>query len=214
MMPSSDKPTGQIVRSGQIQSERSFPMRSLGARNANGESPQASDRDSFEAGYLQGLARGRAQALAQLEQQEQARSARLGQSLEQHIDALATSIRAEFAAAEQHLAQQLTDLALGVAKRVLAHQLLVEPATVVSVVQEILNDIAPHPLPGQLIVNPQDAELIRLHCAALLERHHLDIVPDSKVLPGGCRIQHACLDIDSTIETRWDRATLSLRAQD
>jgi flagellar assembly protein FliH len=214
MMPSSDKPTTQIVRSEQIQSERSFPMRSLGARSANGESPQASDRDSFEAGYLQGLARGRAQALAQLEEQELARSARLGHSLEQHIDALATSIRAEFAAAEQHLAQQLTDLALGVAKRVLAHQLLVEPATVVSVVQEILSDIAPNPLPGQLVVNPQDAELIRLHCAALLERHHLDVVPDSRIQPGGCRIHHTCLDIDSTVETRWDRATFSLRAQD
>jgi flagellar assembly protein FliH len=68
-----------------------------------------------------------------------------------------------------------------------------------------------HPV---LILNPEDATLVRSFLEADIAHANWKIQEDSRIERGGCRIESANSEIDATIEERWNLVAESLGRDD
>lgn len=165
--------------------------------------PTADDLEQLQAqahseGYAAGYQEGKIKALADAERMKQL-VAGLDEAMQQF---------------DQQVANDVLALALEVAKQMLRQALKVKPGLVLNVVREAMNALpqaSHHPV---LILNPEDATLVRSFLEADIAHANWKIQEDSRIERGGCRIESANSEIDATIEERWNRATESLGRDD
>jgi len=138
-------------------------------------------------GYEAGLRAGRAEAA-----QEGARVRELADSYASALDNL-----------DFRLADMVLDLALDVARQVVAGELTVHPERILGVVKLALNQMAETTREARLIVNPVDAVLIRPHLESILDKNRLRLVEDVRIVRGGCLIETNQGDLDATLQARW-----------
>lgn len=203
-MPLSDRQGPRIIRAQALGQAQPFALHELiGQRQ--GQQQSATDT-AFEHGVREGIKQGTAQAERVWLDRQQALERHLGASLTQHVEHLAQSISTEFEQASEALAEHLTTLSLAIAQKVIGVQPALAKESVLQLVRQCLEDLAPHPLRGRLVVHPEDFELVQSHCGAVLEHHGLSLVADDTMTQrGGCKIEHPVMDIDASLETRWHR---------
>jgi len=56
---------------------------------------------------------------------------------------------------------------------------------------------------SRLLLNPDDAALVRPHLDQVLDKTRLRIVEDVRIVRGGCLIETAQGDLDATLPARW-----------
>lgn len=154
-------------------------------------------QEGHQEGYQEGLLLGREQGYGEGQEQARQEAQRLHQVLAQ-LDQTLERL-------DREMAQQLLELALGVAKQMLRQALKVRPELVLAVVQEAiasLPQVNQHP---QLILHPQDAALVRVFLENELAQGHWHLVEDGQVQAGGCRLETAQSELDATLESRWQR---------
>jgi flagellar assembly protein FliH len=204
MMPLSDRQGARIIRAQALGRAQPFALNELIGQRPGQH--QSATESAFEQGYQEGLKQGEAQAQAHWLSQQQALEQQLGASLTQHVDQLAQSISREFDQACESMAQQLTTLSLNIAQKVIGAQPTLAPESVLEVVHDCLEQLAPNPLRGRLLVHPDDFDLVHARCATVLERQGLSLVAHASVKQrGGCKLEHPLMDLDACIETRWAR---------
>jgi flagellar assembly protein FliH len=138
-------------------------------------------------GYAEGLAAGRAkteQACGQMKQ--------LAESFDNTLDNL-----------DFHLADMVLDLALDVARQVIAGELAVRPQHILDVVNQALKQMAESSRGARLLLNPDDAAVVRPHLDQVLDKNRLRIVEDVRIVRGGCLIETPQGDLDATLASRW-----------
>lgn len=140
-----------------------------------------------ETGYAEGYAAARAEFEAA------ARS----------FSELAHSLAAELDTLEFRLADQVRDLALDVARQVVLAELTRHPERVLGVVKEALHLMVETTRESRLMLNPEDAALVRAHFEGVLDKTRLRIVEDARIARGGCLIETPQGDIDATLPARW-----------
>jgi len=98
-------------------------------------------------------------------------------------------------------------LALRIAEKVLTGELEARPELVLEVVRGALRRLT-EPLPATLLVNPDDAELVRGSLAEFSVEHggELSVREDRRVERGGCIVRTAAGEIDAQIEAQLERA--------
>lgn len=138
-------------------------------------------------GYAAGLQAGRAEA-----KQEGARVRELADSYASALDNL-----------DFRLASMVLDLALDVARQVVAGELAAHPERILEVVKLALNQMAETTREARLIVNPEDAALIRPHLESIIDKNRLRLVEDVRIVRGGCLIETNQGDLDATLQARW-----------
>jgi len=138
-------------------------------------------------GYAEGLQAGRAKAA-----EEGARFKELADSYASALDNL-----------DFRLADMVLDLALDVARQVVAGELSVHPERILAVVKLALNQMAETTREARLLVNPEDAALIRPHLELILDKNRLRMVEDVRIVRGGCLIETNQGDLDATLQARW-----------
>jgi flagellar assembly protein FliH len=139
------------------------------------------------AGYADGLAAGRAEV-------EQA-----GGRMKQLVESFGTTLdNLDF-----RLADMVLDLALDVARQVVAAELTVHPERILDVVKLALKQMAETNREARLLLNPEDAVLVRPHLDQVLDKSRLRIVEDVRIVRGGCLIETAQGDLDATLPARW-----------
>ncbi|GAA5234011.1 flagellar assembly protein FliH [Verticiella sediminum] len=174
---------------------------------------QAGHADGHAQGLAQGLAEGRAQgqaegrttALAAVREEEQARMAERVAAL----DTLLTNCERDIARLAADTAPALTQLALAVARRIVAEELRVRPEAILSVVEAALQD-APADTRVRIHVHPDDAAILHAHMQSRLDEHGWRAVPDSAVTRGGCRLLTSYGEIDASLQTRWSHIAADL----
>jgi len=164
---------------------------------------EALKRQAREQGYAEGLkegveqgkAQGRGEALSELRE-----------TLERWLtmgDALAEAWRARFAG----LDEEIRDLAVTAAERLVEKQLELTPEATLGVVRDALRHAA-EAESVSLLVSPKDAALVRgakEELAGLLKgTGRFDIAEDPKVAQGGCLVITKTQLIDATRKTRTD----------
>jgi flagellar assembly protein FliH len=160
----------------------------LAAAEAEHEAELAAARAD---GYDAGLAAGRAEVSA-------AARALAGAAAE--LDAASASAAA---AAES----RAVELALRIAEKVLGGELEARPELILDVVRGALRRLT-EPLPATLLVNPEDAELVRASIADFSIEHggELTIREERRVERGGCIVQTRAGELDAQIGAQLERA--------
>ena len=147
----------------------------------------AARQDAVAAGHQEGLQAGRA-AVAQ----ECARMKDLADSYANALDNL-----------DFRLADMVLDLALDVARQVIVGELAVRPERILAIVKLALNQMAETTREARLLINPEDAALIRPHLDLILDKNRLRMVEDVRIVRGGCLIETTQGDLDATLQARW-----------
>jgi flagellar assembly protein FliH len=162
-------------------------------RLAAAEAEREAELDAARAaGYDEGLAAGRAEVSA------------AGRALASAAARLDEASAAAAADAEP----VAVELALRLAAKVLAGELEARPERVLDVVRGALRRLT-DPLPATLLVNPEDAELVRASIADFSVEHggELSVREERRVERGGCVVQTQAGELDAQISAQLERAT-------
>jgi flagellar biosynthesis/type III secretory pathway protein FliH len=162
------------------------------------------ERQAYEQGFAKGEQDGRLAA--------QQQTAPLLTALETtlvELDGVRQKIR-------RHLEQEVVELALHVARKVVRHELTVSKDTIVCVVKEAMTQLDD---PGKISIrlNPDDLEKIRAAGETLSSvMDHLDTIhfeEDTGIDCGGCYIQTEYGEIDARIEEQLRTVEEAFRAE-
>ncbi len=137
--------------------------------------------------YAEGLAAGRAEG-------EQS-CARMKQLVESFGDALENL--------DFRLADMVLELALDIARQVVAGELAAHPERILEVVNLALKQMVESTREARLLLNPEDAVLVRPYLEQVLDKARLRVVEDLRIVRGGCLIETPHGDIDATLPARW-----------
>ncbi|MCK9247724.1 MAG: FliH/SctL family protein [Solirubrobacteraceae bacterium] len=173
--------------------------RLLGDARAEADAIRAQAR---EAGWAEGHAAGRAEALAQLEPAVRA----LTEALQE-----ASLAGAQLAESLEH---EAVELALMTAEKVVAASIRADPERVLDVVRGALRGIVDRRR-ITILVNPADLPLLREGMGALREElggiEQCDVQAERRVGRGGALVRTADGEVDARLEAKLDRAADLLR---
>jgi flagellar assembly protein FliH len=150
-------------------------------------------RAGHDAGYEAGHRAGLEQAAAE----------------QQRLQALLMALAHGVAENEQRLADDVLDLALALARRLLGEALEVRRELVVPAVRDALLQLSESARPARVLLNPEDIELVRRFVEETAPGA-CALVPDAAIERGGCRVENAHCSVDATTGSRWQRLVASL----
>jgi flagellar assembly protein FliH len=169
---------------------------------ANAERVRQIDERARAEGYAAGHREGFDAGLREAAAISNARVARIDEVLQELSNDL-TRFDREFA-------QEVVNLGLAVARKMIGESLKVRPEAVRVSVEEALRHVAHFRGPVTLAVNPEDAPLVRGYLDAAPPQHGWSVREDPLVAAGGCRVETAAGEVDATLEQRWHRITAAL----
>lgn len=184
----------RFIRKEDLSAFRRWEMRAIGERAAQldpdvrlptaGELQTMQDEAILE-GYNAGLAETKAQAGC--------------------LAAVLQRIEEACQAMQERLAEEILELALDLASQIVRTSLRVRPELILPLVREAVQALPAVQGEPMLILNPADADIVRVQLAEELERGRWRIVAEPGLPPGGCRVESAGGDIDATLGKRWSR---------
>jgi flagellar assembly protein FliH len=162
--------------------------------------------DGLRDGIEQGLARAR------IEQAEANRLER--EAIAQHAGVLLGSFTAQLAGIQQSLADEVTGLAVEIARSAVSAALRIRADLIAPAVAEALSAIADEHAKPVVRMNPEDASLLGEALAPVLAMHAAQLVADPAVGPGGCLVDTPRANVDGTLATRWRRSLAAIGRDD
>jgi len=102
------------------------------------------------------------------------------------------------------------ELALHLAKGMLKNALQVKPELILPIVREAIEYLPVLQQPALLILNPEDAPVVREGIAEELDKGGWRVIEDPTIARGGCKVDTASNQIDATVQARWQRMTHAL----
>lgn len=165
------------------------------------------EESGFEEGFEAGLEAGKEQAMLEFQQTVSRHLTEFVNDLDAKGSALTQAIQDWYLRSEQ----QLAELSIYVAERILCKELELSRDSVVEITREALQEVT-HATEVRIRVNPFDAESIRMHQEELMSAskqiRNVQIVTDPEI-SGGCRIESDAGTVDASLESRLG---LSLKA--
>lgn len=158
--------------------------------------------EGYGAGYAAGHAEGHADAIA-LGKEE------TDQKLLPMRD-LADNFSAALQGADTMIAADVLELALQLSKAMLKQALQVRPSLILPIVREAIEYLPSLQQPALLMLNPDDAEVVREGIGEELEKGGWRVVDDPSIERGGCKVDTASNQIDAQTSARWARLTHAL----
>lgn len=158
--------------------------------------------EGYGAGYAAGHAEGHADAIA-LGKEE------TDQKLLPMRD-LADNFSAALQGADTMIAADVLELALQLSKAMLKQALQVRPSLILPIVREAIEYLPSLQQPALLMLNPDDAEVVREGIGEELEKGGWRVIDDPSIERGGCKVDTASNQIDAQTSARWARLTHAL----
>lgn len=158
------------------------------------------------AGYAEGHAAGHADGHAQsYAEGQQANSVALA-----HLQTIAVEFGTAVQHADELIANDVMELALQLAKGMLKAALPVRPELILPMVREAIEYLPVLQQPALLMLNPDDAQVVRDGIGEELDKGGWRVIDDPTIERGGCKIDTASNQIDAQASTRWQRLTHAL----
>jgi flagellar assembly protein FliH len=148
---------------------------------------EALERQARDEGYAAGEAQGLAEARAQ------------GRERVARLEAICTQAARPLDALDAAVEQELAQLALLVARRVIAHELAVRPELIVQAVRQAAAALPAATRELHVRLHPDDLALLRELDAA---EPHWQLVADATLARGDCLLQSERSRLDARVETR------------
>lgn len=143
-------------------------------------------KEGFEQGREEGLRAGRQEIRTQVQRLEQ----------------LLLALQQPFVELDAAVEEQLSRLAMLVARHLVRRELKADPGQVIAVVREALAALPITSRTVRLHLHPEDAALVREAFSLNEEEAHIQVLDDPVQSRGGCRVQTDNSQIDASVETR------------
>jgi len=162
-----------------------------------------------------GVALPTAVQLEEMQQQAQDEGYRTGftegftQGL-QRITSLMDTLEQALQQVDQNIAQDLLKMSLEVARQMVQHTLSVQPEILLNTIREAISSLPHFNQSAHLILNPEDAVMLRKTMGEQLIHSGWKIFEDAQIERGGLRIETANSQIDATLANRWQRIVAAI----
>lgn len=157
---------------------------------------------------VQNLARREGFALGQKEGREAGSKEFLAKS--QHLEKILQVLQQPLEQLDEEMEKQLAELAIIVARQLIRRELQIEPAHVIGAVREALAVLPLAAWETRLMLNPEDAVLVREALALQESNNPVQIVEDPLMSRGGCRVLSETSQIDATVESRLNAVVVNV----
>ncbi len=156
---------------------------------------QQAREEAAQAGYAEGRQQGYADGMQQATQDNQ-HLLELANVLTQKIDDM--------------VVKELTGLALDVARQVIQQAVKVHPELLQSAVREAIGSLPVFNQAAHVILNPDDAAMLRERMGDQLSHSGWKILEDVRMERGNARLETANSQVDATLATRWQRVVSAM----
>lgn len=168
---------------------------------ASAEQLQRARQQAYDEGYASGQQAGIASATRQAQ----------AETIQMQI--LLRNLQAALTQFDEQLAQSLLDLSLEVAHKMVIETLQIKPEIILKIVSSAISSLPHFNQNAHIVLNPADAELVRKQMGEDLAHAGWKIFTDTKIEPGGCRVETAHSNIDASNAARWHRIVESIGQQ-
>lgn len=167
---------------------------------------QHAKEEGYAAGYQEGNTSGYAEGkkAADIE----------GKTAIVHLQALLGNLNQDLREIDQHVANDLLDLAIALTKKMVTQALKLKPELIVPIVQEAIRNLPNIMQQPRLYLHPDDAKIVHLHLNDQLAQDNWSIREDAQLARGGCRIEANGSEIDASLEVRWQRILSTIGQHD
>jgi len=177
-------------------------------RDIFGDTPEQADA-AFERLRNEAYELGMASAKIELD-----RSRRTLDSEAKAFTAALNSLAQPIALVDDHMQQQIAELAISIAKHLLRRELRQDPEQVIAIVRETLA-LLPATTPEiRVLLHPEDAALVRARLAQPVGVGAWTIIEDPTLARGGCRVTAGLSQIDARVETRLAAVVTAVLGED
>lgn len=163
-----------------------------------------------DAAFAEGLRQGQMQAAREGQQRLDDYVSGQGRQAGEQLAAVVRSLEESYAGLQQHMADELLQLACDIARQVVRQELQSGPRALLPVVREALATFVQDSRPSTVRLNPADWKLLESALREEFGGARVQWQPDSAVQPGGCMVECAGAVVDGSLDTRWRRAIAAL----
>jgi len=128
----------------------------------------------------------------------------------QRMSALLLAMEQALQQTDHEIAQDLLNLSLAVAQKVVQQALKTNPEILLSTLREAIANLPYFNQGAHLFLHPDDASMVRSGMGEQLSHTGWKIFEDALITRGGVRVEAAHSQIDATLENRWQRTVASL----
>lgn len=153
-------------------------------------------QEAYEEGRKQGFEFGHQQALEEFRSQfaEQA----------EQINSIIEAFQQPFLDLDDQVEQEIVELVISMVRQLIRREVKMDPNHVIGVVREALSILPVASRNVSLVLNPEDAELVRNAFSLDEKEQGWEIVEDPVLDRGGCRVLAEQSQVDATLESRLD----------
>lgn len=151
---------------------------------------EALQKQAWDESYAKGLEAGRVAGKAEID--------RIGVRLQAVLAAMANPLED----LDEQVEDELLQLALAVARQIIRRELAVNPAHVIAAVREALGELPASSREVRVLLNPEDAQLVREALPRPSGHASWEIVEDPVIARGGCKVVTTNTTVDASLEAR------------
>ncbi|UJP05947.1 MAG: flagellar assembly protein FliH [Nitrosomonas sp.] len=162
---------------------------------------QAKDRgytDGYQQGHAAGYTDGRSTAEAEVKSEIT------------RMQAILSQLDHDLHTVDQSMADQLLELAIALAGKIVARSLVLKPELIVPIVQEAIRNLPNAMQHPRIYLHPDDAKLVLMHLSERIAEEHWSIREDERLSRGGCRIELNGCEIDGELDVRWRKVVSAI----
>ena len=131
-----------------------------------------------------------------------------------HLQTLLLKLDQDLCGMDQQVADDLLELAIALAKKMVTEALKLHPELIIPIVQEAIRNLPGTAQNPRLFLHPEDAKLVLAHLSEQLEQDRWSIREDEQLSRGGCRIEADGSEINGSVEVRWQRVLSAIGQRD
>ncbi|HMU63999.1 MAG: flagellar assembly protein FliH [Nitrosomonas sp.] len=121
----------------------------------------------------------------------------------QHLQVLMVKFEEELQHIDQTVAQELLELAIEFARKIVTQSLELKPELIIPIIQDAIQHLPSAMQPLHIILHPEDAALVRIQLENQLSHSKWKIYENSQIERGGCKVEAGGCEIDATLASRW-----------
>jgi flagellar assembly protein FliH len=163
------------------------------------------ERRAYDEAYAQGRREGLESARIEADTQIAQLKAQVVR-----LDALYAALAQPLKELDAQVENELTHLALTIARQLVRRELRIDPAQVIAVIRETVALLPASARGVRVHLHPEDAAVVREKLAAPAAERAWSIVEDPVMTRGGCRVTTETAQIDARLETRLNTVITTL----
>jgi flagellar assembly protein FliH len=159
-------------------------------------------KQAYKEAYDEGLAKGYKEGMTKSKAE-----------LESHIQLLQKALSAlgkPFAELDQEVEQQLTELAITIARQLVRREIKTDPGQIIAIVREAILVLPSAAKKIYVYLHPEDLELVKTKLSASEPESYWRLMEDPTLSRGDCKVMTDTSTIDATVERRLSSIVASL----